>query len=450
MVGIPGRLQLRGAVLERRALCVELRLAVGDLLLGVGHLLLGARLLLREFRHAAVVGGLAVGELLLARGDGDGRIVELALRVVKLRKSVGLLALVVGALLVELLLGVGLQRVDACLLALGSERFDAIHDLGHAPVVRIARRGFGRGAAHGQERLGVRQVGREVACGHVHVLLDGARSERGVPHAGRGGVIRGVHEADDGVRAGCERVVHVLRALGDGHRVADAHGVVHHEVGGQHAFALGLRPRALGEDGAVQVVGVVGVRMHAVGGVARARGIGQRVHARGVLLTSDGGHDVGLARRHDRLDAFHAAQGRDVGVGEAERRDDADVHERRAVVEFVGRQLHVGSRHAQARVEARAERDDGRDGQETPERMGDGADGFGVERVLHSCAVYHSMDSAEAGASFTSTLATRPSRIWMTRSAMSVNAELCVMSTTVLPVLKNVSCNSLRIALPVW
>ena len=63
--------------------------------------------------------------------------------------------------------------------------------------------------------------------------------------------------------------------------------------------------------------------MHAVGGVARARRIGQRMHARGVLLAVDGRHDVGLARGHHSLDSLDMAQRRDVVVGEAEGRKHA-------------------------------------------------------------------------------------------------------------------------------
>ena len=101
--------------------------------------------------------------------------------------------------------------------------------------------------------------------------------------------------------------------------------------------------------------------MDAVGSVRRARCVGQRVHARCVLLAPNGGHDIGLVGGHDGLNALDVAQRRDVVLGETERREHPYVHERGAVVEFVGRGFHVGSGHAQTGVEPGAERDDGRD-----------------------------------------------------------------------------------------
>ena len=46
-------------------------------------------------------------------------------------------------------------------------------------------------------------------------------------------------------------------------------------------------------------------------------------------------------------------------------------------------------------------------------------------------------------------LSTVPFLMWMTRSAIGVMALLCVMTTTVTPFCRQVSCNSLRICLPV-
>ena len=379
----PGRLELPCGIVQLRALRVELRLPFGYLPFGIVQLRLSARTPARQLGRAAVVGRLAVGQPLLACGDRRGGIVELALRIVQLRLRVGPLALVVGTLLVELLLRIGLQLIDTCLLALGRKRLDAIRHFVYEPLVGVARRAFVRHPAHREVRLGIGKIGREVALGHVHILLDGARTQRGLAHARRRCVVRSVHKARHRVRARDEGLVHVLHALGDGQRVADGDGVVLHEVGRQHALPRLLRPRAPDEEGTVQIVGVVGTRMHAVGGVARARRIGQRMHARGVLFAVDRGHDVGLARGHHSLDSLDVAQRRDVVVGEAEGRKHADVHERRAVEVLVGRQLHIRRGHAQAGVEARAQRDDGGDGQEAPERVGDRTQGLSVERAFH-------------------------------------------------------------------
>ena len=381
-LGPRGFEQRRGLVKGRPA-GIELGLPLLELPRAVGEPGLGRFALAGQLRNPALVGRLAVGQVLLAAGDGRCRLVQPALGLVQLRLGVGLLALVFGAAVVELFLGIGLQPVDARLLALGSDGLDAVHDLGNALVVGIARSVLSGGAAHGDERFGVGQIVVEVAFRHVQVLLDGAGAERGGSHARRGGVVRGAHVAHHGVRARGQRLVHVPDALRDDDGVPDARRAVHHEVGRQHAFPLVFRPGSLHEDGPVQIAGILGKRMDAVGGVAVPRSIGQRMHARCVLLARDRGHDVGLVGAHDGLDALHLAQGREVAVGEAERRDDADVHEGRPVVELVGRQLHVGRGHAQAGVEARAQRDDGRDGQEPPERMGDRAERLCSERASH-------------------------------------------------------------------
>ena len=377
----PGVGQLGLPLLDGGAGGVGLGAAVGELPLGLRKLCLGARALARQLGHAAIVSGLRVGKLLLVLGDGRSRLVQLALRVVELLLGIGPLALVVGALLVELLLGVGTQPVYAGLLARGGEGLYAVLHLVHALEVGVASRELARRPRHRDEGLRVGQILREIRFRHVHELLHRARPERGGAHGRGRHVVRGVHVAHHLVRARGQHVVHVLRALGDLHRVADLRGRVHHLVGRQHALALAHRPRALHEDGPVQVVGGVGDRVHAVARVAFRSGGGQRVHADGVLLVVHRGHDVRLVGAHDLRDALHAAQGGQVAVGEAERRHHADVHEVRAVVELVGRELHVGGRHAQPRVESRAQRHDAGDGQEAPERVRDGA-----EDVLVECA----------------------------------------------------------------
>ena len=60
------------------------------------------------------------------------------------------------------------------------------------------------------------------------------------------------------------------------------------------------------------------------------------------------------------------------------------------------------------------------------------------------------MLSTETGCGFSRTPRHRPLRISMIRSAMGAMAELCVITTTVMPFSRQVSCKSFRIALPVW
>ena len=63
--------------------------------------------------------------------------------------------------------------------------------------------------------------------------------------------------------------------------------------------------------------------------------------------------------------------------------------------------------------------------------------------------IYHSILSTGVGAGFVSTAVTVPLLMWMTRSAIAVSAELCVMTMTVRPVLRQVSCKSFSTCLPV-
>ena len=129
-----------------------------DLLFGFGHLLFGACPLVGQLRNAAVVLHLAVGYLPLALGNGRSSVFQLALRVIETLFHVGSLAFEISLLFVELLLGIAFQFVDARLLALGRDRFDAIHHLGHALVVGAAGRRLTSCAAHCEKRLGVGKI----------------------------------------------------------------------------------------------------------------------------------------------------------------------------------------------------------------------------------------------------------------------------------------------------
>ena len=69
--------------------------------------------------------------------------------------------------------------------------------------------------------------------------------------------------------------------------------------------------------------------------------------------------------------------------------------------------------------------------------------------ILPPRAHYHSISSMGTGFSLTAMDWTVPFLIWMTRSAMAVSAELCVMMMTVIPFSRLCFCNSARICLPV-
>jgi|GEM_PF-6074852 len=62
---------------------------------------------------------------------------------------------------------------------------------------------------------------------------------------------------------------------------------------------------------------------------------------------------------------------------------------------------------------------------------------------------YHSISEMSSGCGFTSSETTLPERSEITRSPIGQIARLCVMITTVMPVILAVFCNSFRICLPV-
>ena len=63
---------------------------------------------------------------------------------------------------------------------------------------------------------------------------------------------------------------------------------------------------------------------------------------------------------------------------------------------------------------------------------------------------HHSIVSTETGLGFICISATLPFLIFITRSAMGVIAELWVITITVIPFFRHISCKSFRIAFPVW
>ena len=185
---------------------VVLRHAVVVLLLG-GRKLLGALLVARpallvlatgfgqllrplvELALAFVVLRLAVGELSPSVGKLGPRIVQLGGGVGQLLFGVGLLALEGLPRLVELLLGFGFHLLKARLLALGRYGLKLVHHLLHRLVVAVAQGKLPLRGGHGEEHLGVGQIGVEVRFGHVHVLLHRPGPQGSGPHAGGGGVV---------------------------------------------------------------------------------------------------------------------------------------------------------------------------------------------------------------------------------------------------------------------
>ncbi len=301
---------------ELRLLRVERCLAVVQLRFRLRQAFVGCRLLPVQLRPARFVGRLPVGELLLAFLEGGRGVVQLRLRVGQLRVGVGLPALVVGARVVQLCLGIGTQAVRARLLARRRQGLDGLLGGIDAGVVGFARCLLRRSARHGQKRLGVGKVVREVAFGHVEDLLDGPAAQRGGAQAGRGGVVRRSHQAHHAVSARRQHVVHVQRSLAERHHVAHLHRRAHDHVAQDHAFTQGARAAPLQKHGSVQDRLVLRHGVHAVARIARQRRLGQRVDAHGKLLALDGGHSVGFVGSHHALDAVRGAQRLQIIVGE--------------------------------------------------------------------------------------------------------------------------------------
>ena len=145
----------------------------------VCKLLVGTRALALKLGFSVVIARLRFGERLFVLGYDACRTVEPSLCVVKLpfrlgqlRFGVGPLPLVVGVRIIQFGLGVGPQTFCAVLFALGRNGLDAIGHLRHPLVVSCAAGTFVRGAHYGEKRLGERQIRREVAFRHIHVLRD--------------------------------------------------------------------------------------------------------------------------------------------------------------------------------------------------------------------------------------------------------------------------------------
>jgi len=170
-------------------------------------------------------------------------VVELGPRIRELGFGIGLLAFVVGARIVELLLGFAPDVVPALC---GDFRRSIIHaglHLAHGVFVGLALPGQVRRGGHRQVCGGIRQVLGEGGRVDVEVQIERARPElRGAQEAG-GCVGGGIHQAADPEQRARERVLHIgFCRLFDLDRVADADAELFGRVGGHDAFARSGRP----------------------------------------------------------------------------------------------------------------------------------------------------------------------------------------------------------------
>ena len=159
-----------------------------------------------------------------------------------------------------------------------------------------------------------------------------------------------------------------------------------------------------------------------------------------------GGGGVHHAHALHRLHPVRPGQSRQVLVGNAKGGDDIAVHKSGAVKVVVGGVLHIGRRGPQAGQERHRQGGQHQNGQKPAESMPDLPEGVGEQAVF---PLYHSISSTGVGCSLSSIFSTFPLLIWITRSAMGVRAVLWVMTTTVMPSCRQVSCSSFRICLPV-
>ena len=157
------------------------------------------------------------------------------------------------------------------------------------------------------------------------------------------------------------------------------------------------------------------------------------------------GHGIHRDRALRRLHAGKPGKIVHVLLRQAERRDQSEVKELRFLDIIPAGAQHGGLRRLQAAEEAHAQRDDGKDRQKAPQRVPQ------LPQVIFSprAAHHHSISSTGVGRSFVCMDCTVPFLMWITRSAIAVSAELCVMMTTVMPFLRLCACKSARICLPV-
>ena len=299
-------------------------------------------------------------------------------------------------------------------------------------------------------RIGI--VFRKVICRDEDVGVNLARTQIGRSEIRGHEIVRRAHEARDHVACACKSVLDITRRVDDLDDIANLHGFVEHGIGCDHALARSVRPASFDEDGTIDVGSIIAIRAHTVRRIRSTRRVEVKaLEAHDVLLVAV--RRIGIGHTH-ALDASHALDLRDcldVSIVQAERAGHVEIAHVRVVIELVCRDVHVNRGHEQTGKKPAAERRNDGNRQETPHGMRDGATYFLVECACHESlsAPYHSIESAVLGVSFSSTEATLPSWMWMTRWAMGLKAVLCVMRTTVRPCTVDASCNKCKMALPV-
>ena len=363
---------LRPPLINRRLSLSQRRLRLGALIGKLGHARLVLSATVCQLRFALSNGRLRRFKLSCRRIEPCLGIVERCLSIVKLRERVGLLLLVFRALLIERCLGIGLQTLDARRLQIVGNRVNAIGHFVNFRLVSIARPRQVARAIDRDERFGNGIIIGESRIGNEHEARKTTASKRRRAHVGRAGVIRRIHETDHRELAHGEAVVQVLRALDKAHLIADMHVSLPHRVRRKQALVTFRGPGAALQNRPVQIRIVARLHGKAIVACARLGGINiERLKAQRILHAVQFRNGVGFASGHNSRNALHIAQRVDLLFIESNRRNHAHVGQTRAVIVFVARKAHVGPRHAQSGIKARAKCGDNRNRQKTAPRMGD-------------------------------------------------------------------------------
>lgn len=153
-----------------------------------------------------------------------------------------------------------------------------------------------------------------------------------------------------------EHGVDIACPIEDCHGIADREILPHRHIGAHHAFIVCLRPRTAHKLCLVHGGG-------ALRGTFRQGGDPHRVF---IIVERD--HRIAGEEGHHILDALGIPYLVHLAVSEAERRDKADIVERRIIVVGIPCQAHVAADHVEAGKEAAAERDNTEDCEEASPR----------------------------------------------------------------------------------
>ena len=405
-----GRLQLGAFILEKRLLLIDLLLAVQQLLAGGCKLPVGFLSAVLQLLQAVVVALPSVCQFLFAVYQLLPAVFQLLLFFLQcLPRIVKLLARLQTHRLVTLCGQTLRQR--------GHVRLGSVHGVVVCIGIYLA--------------LGLRkrQVDVRVVIQIVRLRQNAEKArQRAVAHGGAAAlevdIQRRIHKANDGERMRFERVQRILVVfLRDGERPAEHRRVVVPSI--EHALVRRLR----------QTAGANVQQIHLLGHAHAAHGHARIVAGRAHHIPPD----RALSLRHTGF----TAHGFNVAACKAHRAHQAVIIHILRVGIHVQRVHHRCFCQPESAEKAHAQRHNGKNGEKAPERFAD----------LAQCQLqhtpHHSILSTGVGLALRLTDWMVPLLTRITRSAMPVSAELCVMITTVIPFSRLCFCKSCKICFPV-